>query len=197
MRASEALSGWISMRKNQLLARVSLDASSPSLLGEASRRRCTHLFTGTTPSTSYAPVRRSPSALTPLGGEAPGQLAAEARVGETFSPRIMVRGDGSVGRFVSTVPVAQSMFLAPSAHQVVAADHVVHSVRDTVAQELDLSAVWTAFGGDRVQASLEASRPRCAASGRTAGYTTRPRPAGRATRRCGHHRRCHRPPAAS
>jgi hypothetical protein len=43
----------------------------------------------------------------------------------------------------------QSMLLPLSMHDFVAADHVAHFVRDTVAEQLDLSAVWATYGGDR------------------------------------------------
>ncbi len=47
--------------------------------------------------------------------------------------------------------VDQSMLLPLSMHDFVPADHVAHFIRDTVAEELDLSAVWAAYGGDRGQ----------------------------------------------
>lgn len=47
--------------------------------------------------------------------------------------------------------VDQSMLLPLSVHDFVPADHVAHFIRDTVAEELDLSAVWAAYGGDRGQ----------------------------------------------
>ncbi|MFP4596484.1 IS1182 family transposase [Ralstonia sp.] len=47
--------------------------------------------------------------------------------------------------------VDQSMLLPLSVHDFVPSDHVAHFIRDTVAEELDLSAVWQAYGGDRGQ----------------------------------------------
>jgi transposase len=47
--------------------------------------------------------------------------------------------------------VDQSMLLPLSVHNFVPADHVAHFIRDTVAEELELSAVWAAYGGDRGQ----------------------------------------------
>ena len=47
--------------------------------------------------------------------------------------------------------VDQSMLLPMSVHDFVSADHVAHFIRDTVAEELDLSAVWQAYSGDRGQ----------------------------------------------
>jgi len=44
--------------------------------------------------------------------------------------------------------VDQSMLLPLSVHDFVPADHVAHFIRDTVAEELDLSAVWQAYAGD-------------------------------------------------
>jgi hypothetical protein len=45
--------------------------------------------------------------------------------------------------------VDQSMLLPLSVHDFVPADHVAHFIRDTVAEELDRSAVWQAYAGDR------------------------------------------------
>jgi len=47
--------------------------------------------------------------------------------------------------------VDQSMLLPLSVHDFVPADHVAHFIRDTVAEELDLSAIWQAYAGDRGQ----------------------------------------------
>ncbi len=47
--------------------------------------------------------------------------------------------------------VDQSMLLPVSVHDFVPPDHVAHFIRDTVAEELDLSAIWQAYNGDRGQ----------------------------------------------
>lgn len=45
--------------------------------------------------------------------------------------------------------VDQSMPLPVSVHDFLPSDHVAHFIRGTVAEELDLSAAWQAYGGDR------------------------------------------------
>ena len=45
--------------------------------------------------------------------------------------------------------IDQRWLLPPSVHELVPAGHVAHFVRDTVREELDLSAILSAYGEER------------------------------------------------